>query len=87
MRTSTFIDTTKDVFFSLIAALKRASMIYQNGGQEDEWGYAVAIQPVTDINTKMPITGHVMRKIIDGKFVHRQMTEEEREDFDCGRSW
>jgi hypothetical protein len=87
MRTSIFVETTREIFFSLIAALRRASMIYQNGGYEDEWGYAFTVGAVTDINTKMPITGHVMRKIIDGKFVHRQMTEEEREDFDCGRCW
>ncbi|PDV89950.1 hypothetical protein CO652_00580 [Rhizobium sp. H4] len=87
MRDTTFGDTAKGIFLSFLAALKRALMIYLNGGKEDEWGYAVVTDPVTDINTKMPIAGHVMRKVIDGKFVHRQMTEEERDDFDAGRSW
>ncbi|MDO3434380.1 hypothetical protein QWJ46_17005 [Rhizobium sp. CBN3] len=87
MHDATFGGTAKDIFFSLLATLKRISMIYVNGGKEDEWGYALVTEPVTDINTKMPITGHVMRKVVDGKFVHRQMTAEECEDFDASRSW
>ncbi|MBX4870702.1 hypothetical protein [Rhizobium bangladeshense] len=87
MHDATFGGTAKDIFFSLLARLKRISMSYANGGREDEWGYALVTEPVTDINTKMSITGHVMRKVVDGEFVHRQMTEDECEDFDAGRSW
>ncbi|SCB56932.1 hypothetical protein GA0061105_101773 [Rhizobium aethiopicum] len=87
MHDATFGETAKDIFISLLARLKRIAMLCLNGGKEDEWGYALVTEPVTDINTKMPITGHVMQKVVDGTFVYRLMTEEECEDFDAGRSW
>lgn len=87
MRDTIFGETAKDVFLSILAVLKRLTRIYLNGGSEYEWACVLVEQEVTDINTKIPITGHVMRKAIDGKWVYRQMTEEERDDFDAGRAW
>jgi hypothetical protein len=87
MRSTIVSENAKIVFYLLLAALKRLSMIYANGGQEGDWGYALVTAPVTDINTKMPISGHVMRKVIDGRWVYRQMTDEECEDFDASRRW
>ena len=87
MRTTAVGETAKDIFHSMSAALKRFWMIYRNGGYEGEWAYARVSHEVIDINTKMPITGQVMRKAIDGRWVYRQPTEEERGDFDAGRAW
>ncbi|TCS05359.1 hypothetical protein [Rhizobium sp. BK418] len=87
MRVSTVGKTAKDLFHLLSAGLKRMSMIYLTGGHEGEWGYVRVTGEVVDVNTKMPIRGHVMRKIIGGQWVYRQMTEEEREDFDASRRW
>lgn len=86
MRSSAVGKTAKDLFYSLWIALKHVLMVYLSGG-EGEWGYALVTKDVIDINTKMPISGHVMRKVISGKWVYRQMTEEEREDFDASRRW
>lgn len=87
MRTTTVGETAKDIFHSTSAALKRLWMLYRNGGYEDDWAFARVSSEVIDINTKTPITGLVMRKAIDGRWVYREMTEEERGDFDAGRSW
>lgn len=49
-------------------ALKRFWILYRNGGYEDEWAFARVFNDVVDINTKISITGLVMRKTIDGKW-------------------
>lgn len=87
MRAGTVGKSAKDILSSLSAALKRMSMIYLTGGHDSEWGYVLVAKTVVDINTKMPISGHIMRKAIGDEWVYRQMTEEEREDFDASRSW
>lgn len=87
MRATTVGDSAKDIFHSMSAALKRFWMTYRNGGYEDEWAFARVSTDVIDINTKMPINGHVMRKATDGKWTYRQMTEEERDEFDVIRAW
>ncbi len=87
MRTTTVGDTAKDIFHSVSVALKRFWRLYRNGGYEDDWAFARVSAEVIDINTKMPITGLVMRKAVDGRWVYRQMTEEERGDFDADRAW
>jgi len=87
MRTTTVGETAKDIFLSMSAALKRFWMLYRNGGYEDEWAFARISVEVIDINTKVPITGLVMRKVIDGNWAYRQMTEDERSEFDAGRHW
>jgi len=87
MRTTTVGETAKDIFHFLSSALKRFWMMYRNGGYEDDWAFARVSSDVTDINTKMPITGPVMRKVMDGRWVYRQMTEFEREEFDANRRW
>jgi hypothetical protein len=87
VRTNAIGETAKDLYRSFLATLKRAAMLYLNGGSEDTWAFAFVTKDVIDINTKMPVKGYVMRKVIDGKWVHRQMTEEERGDFDAGRAW
>jgi hypothetical protein len=87
MRTNTIGKTAKDIFHSLSSGLKHMWMIYLSGGREGEWGYVHVSEDVIDINTKMAIRGHVMRKVMDGSWVYRQMTAEEREDFDASRRW
>jgi len=87
MRATTVGDTAKDFFRSVSAALKRFWMMYRNGGYEDDWAFARVSNDVVDINTKKPITGLVMRKVIDGNWAYRQMTESERSDYDEGRHW
>lgn len=87
MRSHTAGETAKDIVNSMSAALKRFWMMYRNGGYEDDWAFARVSSDVTDINTKLPITGPVMRKVIDGRWVYRQMTEFEREEFDANRRW
>lgn len=87
MRTSTIGESARDIVNSVSAALKRFWMMYRNGGYEDEWAYSRISHEVIDINTKMPITGPVMRKAIDGRWIYRQQTEEERGDFDADRAW
>jgi hypothetical protein len=87
MRSTTVGETAKDIFHSISSALKRFWMLCQNGGYEDEWAFARVSLEVIDVNTKMPITGLVMRKAIDGRWVYRQMTEDERGDFDANRAW
>lgn len=87
MRTTTVGETAKDIINSMSAALKHFWMMYRNGGYEDDWAFARVSSDVIDINTKMSITGPVMRKVMDGRWVYRQMTEFEREEFDANRRW
>ncbi|MDR6671337.1 hypothetical protein [Rhizobium sp. 1399] len=87
MSTTTVGEAAKDIIHSMYSALMRFWMLYRNGGYEDEWAFARVSNEVVDINTKMSITGLVMRKAIDGKWAYRQMTEEERGVFDANRAW
>jgi hypothetical protein len=87
MRSGTIGSSTRELLANAINMLKRFWKSYQNGGFEDDWGFAVVSEEVIDINTKMPISGNVMRKVVDGRWVYRQMTDEEREDFDASRRW
>jgi hypothetical protein len=87
MRATDIGETAKDLFHSMSNALKHFWMMYLNGGHEDDWAFARISRDVIDINTKMPITGPVMRKAIDGRWVYREMTEFEREEFDNNRAW
>jgi hypothetical protein len=87
MSTTTVSEAAKDIARYMSVALKRFWILYRNGGYEDEWAFARVFNDVVDINTKISITGLVMRKSINGKWIHRQLTEEERGDFDANRSW
>ena len=88
MHAGTFTDTVRNTISALWSSLRRLVRLYLRGGTpDDEWSEHNTIGEVIDINTRQPIRGYVMRKVIDGKWVYRAMTDEEHADYVRRTAW
>lgn len=87
MRAGLFSDASRYVFGSLWASLRRLVMLHLSGGSGDTWQPEFVTSDVIDINTRLPVRGHVMQKIVDGRWAYRVMTDEEYEDHIGRTAW